>query len=69
MIRSPQPAYDGPLAVLVDRFSASASEIFAGAIQDYHRGLILGQTHLRQGHGAESDAARSLVRRSRPTAS
>lgn len=35
-------AYDGPLAVLVDRFSASASEIFAAAIQDYKRGIIVG---------------------------
>lgn len=35
-------SYDGPLAVLLDRFSASASEIFAGAIQDYGRGIILG---------------------------
>ncbi len=34
--------YDGPLAVLTDRFSASASEIFAAAIQDYKRGLIVG---------------------------
>ncbi len=38
----PAIAYSGPLAVLVDRFSASASEIFSGAIQDYGRGLILG---------------------------
>jgi carboxyl-terminal processing protease len=38
----PSIAYAGPLAVLVDRFSASATEIFSGAIQDYGRGLIIG---------------------------
>ena len=46
VLDDPEPnavAWDGPLIVLVDRFSASASEIFAGAIQDYNRGLIVGQ--------------------------
>jgi carboxyl-terminal processing protease len=36
--------YDGPLAVMVNEFSASASEIFAAAIQDYGRGVILGSS-------------------------
>ena len=37
-------AWDGPLVVLIDKFSASASEIFAGVIKDYGRGLIIGDT-------------------------
>jgi carboxyl-terminal processing protease len=51
VLEDPEPSsvWDGPLAVLVDRSSASASEIFSAAIQDYGRGLILGQQTFGKG--------------------
>ncbi len=51
VLRDPDPQiiYNGPLAVIVNRLSASASEIFAGAIQDYGRGIILGNQTFGKG--------------------
>jgi carboxyl-terminal processing protease len=47
--RAKEVLYSGPLAVMVDELSASASEIFAAAIQDYHRGIIIGSSTYGKG--------------------
>ena len=61
----PGVVWDGPLVVLTNKFSASASEILAGAIQDYRRGLIVGDdaTHGKGTVQSLLDLGRQLFRR------
>jgi len=62
--QEPGMVWEGPLVVMINKFSASASEIFAGAIQDYNRGIIVGD-HATHGKGTVQqlfDLANALFR-------
>ena len=61
----PGVEWDGPLVVLINKFSASASEILAGAIQDYRRGLVVGDeaTHVKGTVQSLLDLGRQLFQR------
>ena len=51
ILEDPYPGmvYNGPMVIMIDRYSASASEIFAAAIQDYQRGIVIGQKTFGKG--------------------
>jgi carboxyl-terminal processing protease len=60
-------AWDGPLGILINRGSASASEIFAAAIQDYGRGLIMGEASFGKGTVQTMVNLDQMARNSKPT--